>query len=61
MLALSENQADLQNIGAFQKIRLIYKILALLKKSGGFTKSWRFSKNQADLKILASCRKTGGR
>ncbi len=45
-----KNQADLQNLGAFPKIRRIYKILALFQKSGGFTKSWRFSKNQADLK-----------
>jgi hypothetical protein len=47
--------------------------LALFKKSGGFEKSWRFSKNQADLrnlgaftkirqiyKTLALYRKTGG-
>jgi hypothetical protein len=56
------------------KIRRIWEILALFKKSGGFAKSWRFSKNQADLrnlgalqkirriyKILALYRKTGGR
>jgi hypothetical protein len=28
----SENQADLKNIGAFQKIRRIYKILARCRK-----------------------------
>jgi hypothetical protein len=52
------------------KIKRIYKILALLEKSGGFEKYWRFSENQADLKnigafqkirwiykILAPCRK----
>ncbi len=37
-LRFSKNQADLRNIGAFQKIRPIYKILALFKKSSGFTK-----------------------
>jgi hypothetical protein len=36
----SENQADLKNIGAFQKIRRIYKILAPCRK-------------QADNRILA--------
>jgi hypothetical protein len=36
----SENQADLKNIGAFQKIRRIYKILAPCRK-------------QADDRILA--------
>jgi hypothetical protein len=64
----------LKNIGAFQKNRRIYKILALSLKSGGFGKYWRFHKNKADLKnigafqknrqiykILAPCRKTGGR
>jgi hypothetical protein len=48
-LRFSKNQADLRNIGAFQKIRRIWKILALLQKSGGFGKYWRFYKNQADL------------
>jgi hypothetical protein len=42
----------LRNIGAFTKIRRIYKILALYRKSGGFTKYWRFTENQAD-RILA--------
>jgi hypothetical protein len=52
------------------KIRRIYKILALLQKSGGFTKSWRsskksggftkswhFSKSQADLKNIGVLQK----
>jgi hypothetical protein len=51
----------------------MYKILALFKKSGGFEKYCRFSKNQANLrnigafkkirriyKILALYRKSGG-
>jgi hypothetical protein len=49
----SENQADLRNIGAFQKIRRIYKILALFRKSGGFTKYWCLAEKQADDRILA--------
>jgi hypothetical protein len=49
----SEIQADLRNIGAFQKIRRILKILALLQKSGGFTKYWRLAEKQADDRILA--------
>ncbi len=73
-LRFSKNQADLRNIGAFQKIRQIWKILTLLQKSGGFGKYWRFPEKQADLqiigafqknrwiyKMLASCRKIGGR
>jgi hypothetical protein len=48
-LLFVKNQADLQNPCAFQKIRQIYKILALFQKSGGVTESLRFSKNQADL------------
>jgi hypothetical protein len=52
---------DLQNLGAFPKIRRIYKILALFRKLGGFTKSWRFSKNQAgDFQNSGACRKSGG-
>ena len=49
----SENQADLRNIGTFQKIGRIYKILALFRKSGGFTKYWRLTEKQADDRILA--------
>jgi hypothetical protein len=56
-LRFSENQADLQNLGAFQKIRQIYRILALFRKSGGFEKSWRFYKNQADLRNLGALQK----
>ncbi len=48
-LLFAENQADLRNPCFLQKIRRIYRILALLQKSGGFTESLRFSKNQADL------------
>ncbi len=48
-----ENQADLQNIGAFQKIRRIYKILALFRISGGFTKYWLLAEKQADNRIFA--------
>jgi hypothetical protein len=72
-LLFAENQADLRNPCALQKIRRIYRILALFKKSGGFTESLHFSKNQADLqnpcalqkirqiyRILALYRKTGG-
>jgi hypothetical protein len=35
--------------------------LALLEKSGGFEKYWRFSKNQADLQNIGALLKTGGR
>jgi hypothetical protein len=54
-LALSENQADLKNIGAFRKsggfknigaftkIRRIWKILAPQRKTFGFTKCWRLA------------------
>ena len=31
----------------------MYRILALFQKSGGFTKSWRFTEKQADNRILA--------
>jgi hypothetical protein len=48
---------DLRNLGAFTKIRRIYKILALFRKSGGFEKSWRFYKNQADLQNLGAFQK----
>jgi hypothetical protein len=47
-------------LALLQKITWIWKILALLQKSGGFGKYWRFYKNQADLKILTLSRKTGG-
>jgi hypothetical protein len=53
-LRFSKNQADLRNIGAFQKIRRIYKILALYRKSGGFEKDWRLTEKQADDRILAA-------
>jgi hypothetical protein len=49
----TKNQADLQNPCALQKIRRIYRILGLYKKSGGFTESLRFTKNRADDRILA--------
>jgi hypothetical protein len=53
ILALYKNQADLQNPCTLQKIRQIYRILALYKKSGGLTESLRFTKNQADDRIIA--------
>jgi hypothetical protein len=40
-----------------EKIKRIYKILTLIKKSGGFEKSWRFYKNQADLRNLGALQK----
>jgi hypothetical protein len=49
----SEKQADLQNVGAFQKNRRIYKILAPFRRTGGFTKYWRLSEKQAGDRILA--------
>jgi hypothetical protein len=52
-LRLWKNQADLQNPCALQKIRRIYRILVLYKKSGGFTESLRFTKSQVDDRILA--------
>jgi hypothetical protein len=57
----------------FVKIRRIFRILAFLQISGGFTESLRFSKNQADLQnpcaflkfrriceIIALLQKSGG-
>jgi hypothetical protein len=52
-LRFTKNQADLQNPCALQKIRRIYRILALYKKSGGFTESLRFTENQVEDRILA--------
>ncbi len=49
----SKNQADLRNIGAFRKIILIYKMLALYRKSGGFEKHWCLAEKQANDRILA--------
>jgi hypothetical protein len=57
---------DLRNIGAFQKIRRIWKILALFRKSGGFeklalfrksggfTKYWCLAEKQADLRNIGA-------
>jgi hypothetical protein len=39
------------------KIKRIYKILALFRKSGVFEKYWRFSKNQADLQYHGALQK----
>jgi hypothetical protein len=58
--SFSKNQADIRNLGAFQKIRRIWKILALLQKSGGFEKYWRFYKNQADSRNIGAFRKSDG-
>jgi hypothetical protein len=44
---------DLRNFGALQKIKRIYKILALYRKTGGFEASLRFTEKQADDRILA--------
>jgi hypothetical protein len=52
-LHFSKNQADLRNLGAVTKIKWIYKILALLKKSDIFTKSRHFTEKQAGDRILA--------
>jgi hypothetical protein len=43
----------LKNTGVPQKIRRIYKILALYRKSGGFKKYWRLAEKQTDDRILA--------
>jgi hypothetical protein len=71
-LLFAKNQADLRNPCAFQKIRRIFRILALFKKSGGFTESLRLQKirrihkipasteKQADLQNPCAYRKTGG-
>ncbi len=40
---------DLRNPCALQKIRRIYRILSLFKKSGRYTESLRITKNQAEL------------
>jgi hypothetical protein len=42
------------------KIKQIYKILGLFKKSVGFEKSWCFSKKHADLRNLGAFQKSGG-
>jgi hypothetical protein len=39
-------------IALYKKIRRIYRILALCKKSGGFTKSLRLTEKQADNRSL---------
>jgi hypothetical protein len=73
---LAHTWINIENIYKYlqpEKIKRIYQSLALFKKSGGFEKYWRFSKNQADLKnigafqkirliwkILALYRKSGG-
>jgi hypothetical protein len=44
-----ENQADIRNPCCLSKIRRIFRILAFLQKSGGFSESLRFYKNQGDL------------
>jgi hypothetical protein len=56
-LLFARNQADLRNPCALQKIRRIYKILALYKKSGRFTESLRFTENQADLRNSCALQK----
>jgi hypothetical protein len=38
-----KNQADLKNIGASQKNRRIWKILAPHRKIGGFEKYWHLT------------------
>jgi hypothetical protein len=38
-----KNQADLKNIGASEKNRRIYQILAPHRKIGGFIKCWRLA------------------
>jgi hypothetical protein len=53
----TKNQADLQNPCALQKIRRIYRILALYKKSGGFIKSLRLQKNRRICRILVPAEK----
>ena len=55
-----KNQAYLRNLGAFTKIRRIYRILALFKKSGGSKKSWHFTKIRQIYRILALFKKSGG-
>jgi hypothetical protein len=47
----------LRNPCTFQKIRRIYKIFALLQKSGGFKNSWRFTEKQVDLRNLGALQK----
>ncbi len=52
-----KNQADLRNIGAFKKVRRIWKILVLSRKTGGFGKYWRFPEKQADLENIGALQK----
>jgi hypothetical protein len=59
-LRFSKNQADLQNPCTFKKIRRIYRILALLKKSGGFTESLRALKFPRLVRKPAGLEKAGG-
>jgi hypothetical protein len=39
----NKNQANPQNVGALQKNRRIWKMLAFSRKIGGSTKCWRLS------------------
>jgi hypothetical protein len=71
-LRFLKNQADLRNIGAFQKIRRIYKILALyrnqadlrnigtLQKNRRTIESWRALKSPRLVKKSAGLENTGG-
>jgi hypothetical protein len=52
-LHFTKKSGSLQNPCALQKIRRIFRILALCKKSGGFIKSLRLKEKQADDRILA--------
>jgi hypothetical protein len=56
-LRFSENQVDLRKLGAFTKIRPIYKILALLQKFADLQNLGAFQK----LRNLGALQKTGGR
>ncbi len=42
----SKNQADLENIGAFQKVGRVWKMLALSRKTGGFTNVGTLQRNR---------------
>jgi hypothetical protein len=49
----------LENVGASQKNRRIYKMLADFQNIGGFPKYWRISKILADSQNPGACRKSG--
>jgi hypothetical protein len=59
-LRFTKNQADLQNPCTLQKIRRIYRILALYKNQADLQKPCALQKIWWIYRILALCKKSGG-